>query len=117
MRRLSPRTRPNRDAYAEYRRLLWLRSQGRCERPECGAMAQDAHHMRKPRARYHHLILALCRECHAWVDAPKWGPRGRLVIELEETPMLIATFVIFGGPQDGWKKSAVLSPLSLGREG
>lgn len=115
MRRASPRTRVNREVYGEYRRLLWLRSQGRCERPECGAMAQDAHHLKKPRRAYHQYLVALCREDHAWVDAPSSGRRGRLVITLaehsEEDPMLIVTFGIRGGPKDGWEKPVVLAAL------
>jgi plasmid stabilization system protein ParE len=107
--------RVNRDAYAEYKRRLWQRCQGRCERPGCGAPAHDPHHVRKPRRRYHRYIVALCRSCHTWVDAPRLGTRGRLSIELEEyapgDPVLIYRFTVSGGPMHGWEQSAVLPTL------
>lgn len=115
MRPRSPKTRRNRDLYAEYKRLLWVRSQGRCER--CGAMAHDAHHARKPRRSFHHLIIALCRKDHEWLDAPLTGKRGRLVITVEEGDPMIVTFRIRGGPEDGACQTRVLPALSLPEEG
>ena len=120
MNRQSPRpmARANRDMYAEYKRLLWLRSQGRCERPQCGQTAHDPHHARKPRRSYHYSIVALCRSCHEWVDAPITSRRGRLRIVLEEysegDPVVVFTFSIHGGPQDGWEKYVVLPALVRG---
>ena len=45
-------------------------------------MAEDAHHTRKPRQSNHAYLLALCRTCHQWVDAPE--AKGRLRIACTE---------------------------------
>jgi hypothetical protein len=111
----SLKRRARRDRYDEIRRLLWQRSQGRCERPTCGAMANDCHHLAKPRRVDDTHVVALCRSCHGWVDSPISGPRGRLVISYvldAEASNLIVDFRIVGGPQGGWERSTLLPRLT-----
>ncbi len=110
LKRLGRRFADNHALYTAYRRDLWLRCQGRCERPGCGAMAEDAHHTRKPRQTAHAYLVALCRSCHQLVDAPE--AKGRLRIAcVENYGMLQYTFRL-----REWARAVILRRLSPGEE-
>lgn len=115
MKHISPTGKRHAQVYRLYREDLWQRCQGRCERPGCGSLAHDAHHVRKPRRRYPQYLVALCRVCHMAVDAATSSRLGRLVILWDELEgMLLYTFRWLGGREDGWQKSIIVRPLTGG---